>query len=228
MTVFPNVPPAPGVPALNRQPGQTFANVELVAADGVAVFSQFLGPQWGIFDQLGNPVIVGDSIKAFEFKSEFRISDYPVEQGGFASYNKVQVPFDVVFTVLKGGSVGSLLQLAGGLMAGGLAGGIGALTGGGVGARADFLASVDAAVNSLYLFDAVTPEATYLGVNLLKYDYRRARREGATLLTVNIYGRQVRQSAQLQFANTANPNSQGQVNGGTVSPGSATVPAQVT
>ena len=193
MAVYPDVPPAPGVPPLNRLPGVTYTGLALIAADAVQILSLFQGPQWGIFDQQGRPVLVGDSCKALGFTGEAVVSTYPVEQGAFQSYNKVQRPNLIKIAFTQGGPIA---------------------------ARSAFLAAVEAAKQSLYLFAVVTPEVTYPSVNVVHNDYRRTQREGATLLTVDVWCEQVRQAAALAFSSIAkNPSGSQQVNDGTVQPG---------
>lgn len=155
------------------------------------------GPQWGIFDQGLKPVIVGDSCVLVDFRKQLRISDYPVEQGGFASYNKVATPYDFKMTFTKGGASSD---------------------------RQDFLASVDALVNSLSLYNAVTPDVTYPNANAVSYGYTRTAVKGMTLLTVDIYLEEVRQTAKATFSSTGvapvkdakDPNAVSQVNDGPV------------
>ena len=76
----------------------------LLTSDGASDSGDSPGPQWGIFDQSLQPVIVGDSCLLVDYRKEFRISDYPIEQGDFASYNKVETPYDFKMTFTKGGS----------------------------------------------------------------------------------------------------------------------------
>jgi hypothetical protein len=198
MTVFPNVPNAPGVPAVARLAGAIVAPIALLTADAIFSPFSFLGPQWGIFDQNGQPVIIGDSCVGVQFRKEYRISDYPIEQGGFASYNKVATPFDFKIVFTKGGTVSE---------------------------KQNFLASIDAICASLALFQAVTPEFTYLNANPTHYDYDRSARDGATLLTVEVYLEEIRQTSQPAFTNTQSADGSAAQNGGVIqpqSPGSQT------
>src|SRR5579875_727912 len=95
---YPDVPQAPGVPPVLRQVGQVANAVTLLTADASEVLQALgvlPGPQWGIFDQTGQPVIVGDSVVGVDYRKEYRAADYPVEGGSFANYNKVELPFDI-------------------------------------------------------------------------------------------------------------------------------------
>lgn len=169
---FPDVPVAPGVPPVARAAGAISATVAALVSDAEGVLSLFSGPQWGIFDVSGSPVIIPDSIFGFEFRREFRLSNFPVEQGGFGTYNKVALPFEPRVTLTSNGENVD---------------------------RSTFLAQVDAACQSMNLYSVVTPEVTYPSVNLTHYDYRRQAREGATLLTVDLWFEEVRVTATSQF-----------------------------
>lgn len=173
---FPNVPNLPGVPPLPRASLAVVpAVIELLAAD---VFSFFGGPlfqQWGLFLN-GAPAVVAESVVSFEFKKGSSISSFPVEEGGFESYNKVRRPFDVRLRFSTGGTIAD---------------------------RQDLLDSIDAAVDSLDLMDAVTPEMTYESVNPLHYDYRRSAMQGVGLLIVDVFCEQVRVTATSSFTSSA-------------------------
>jgi hypothetical protein len=173
LPAFPDVPIAPGVPPVARALGAAFATTAAaLVADAAGVLSLFSSPQWGVFDLNGSPVIVPDSIFGFEFRREFRLSNFPVEQGGFGTYNKVALPFEPRVTMTSNGENVD---------------------------RATFLAQVDAACSSLNLYSVVTPEVTYPSVNLTHYDYRRQAQDGATLLTVDLWFEEVRITATSQF-----------------------------
>jgi hypothetical protein len=192
----------PGIPPLLNNASAVFNNVSLVESDAAEILGMFAAPQWGIFDQTGMPVILGDSTIAFDFTGDANVSKYPVEAGGFADYNKVQVPFSAKYTFSKGGSVAE---------------------------RADFLNAVDAAKKSLYLFVALTPEVAYQNINVDHYDVKRTAKSGVTLLTVDVWCEEIRQAPALQFSNAptaaptpitnpANPEAADPVQDGTIQP----------
>ena len=98
---MPDIPNLPGVPPLSSF---STDNLVLLFADVVSAILDFLGgPQWGIFLD-GVPAFDYNSIVDFDFKQDWPISDYQVEDGGFQSYDKVQLPFDVRVRVSSGGS----------------------------------------------------------------------------------------------------------------------------
>jgi len=61
--------------------------------------------QWGIYDMSGAPVLTASSVAGMEYARDWRVSNYPQEQGAFASYNKVKTPFTAKVTFLVGGFV---------------------------------------------------------------------------------------------------------------------------
>lgn len=187
---MPFVPQFPGVPPLSSYaPPVALA---LLTVDAVLSLLGIGIPQWGIFFQ-GFPVVVADSVVSFEYKEDWSISSYPVEQGAFETYNKVQVPFDVRVTYSAGGSPINRLALQ---------------------------ASIDAIMSSLDLFDVVTPEKVFLSVNPVHQDFRRTAGDGVRLLKISVWCQQVRVTAQAQFTSTqtpsgASPQGIGQVQAGT-------------
>jgi len=183
---MPFVPQFPGVPPLSSYAPP--AALALLTIDAVLSLVVPGVPQWGIFFQ-GFPVVVADSVVSFEYKEDWSISSYPVEQGGFESYNKVQVPFDVRVTYTAGGSPFNRLALQ---------------------------ASIDAIMPSLDLFDVVTPEKVFLSVNPTHQDFRRTSLDGVGLLKVSVWCEQVRVEAQAQFTNTQMPSGASPQGGGLV------------
>lgn len=173
---FPNVPALPGVPAVLRvlgAPVLASANAVLISA-GLGQFALGLTkPVWGVFDASGNPVAVSDSVVDVDFRGDSRTSDYPQEAGAFASYNKVQIPNESQVLLACGGTVD---------------------------ARAAFLVAIEAAKQSTNLYNIVTPEATYLSMNIVGYGYHRESRNGANLLLVTLRIEEVRENATAQFS----------------------------
>lgn len=178
---FPNVPNAPGVPALPRAAGVVSAVVQLLVSDALSLFSGLDSPSWGLFLD-GVPVVTAESVVSFDFKKGARISSFPVENGGFESYNKVQQPYDVRLRFATGGTEAD---------------------------RQALLESVAAAIRSLSLMDAVSPEAVYPNVNPVHYDYRRTHVNGVGLLQVDVFCEEVRVRAASTFttstATTSSP-----------------------
>jgi hypothetical protein len=226
---YPDVPHAPGVPAVLRQVGAIENNIVMLAADAVSIVRMFAKPQWGLFLKSGAPAMVGiDSIVALDVRREYRISDYPIEQGAFASYNKVETPLDIRVSFVVSGS-GSLLSS---LIPGGALLSLVSGKSSSVANRDQFLSIMRDLARSLTMIYVTMPEGTYGNLNVVHYDYRREARSGATLLKIDIWLQEVRVSAKAA-ANGAgtdpinattptaitapqNPASADPVNGGTV------------
>ncbi len=185
---YPDIPPLPGVPPLPRSIDVPPA-VGLVFGEVASILLNALQSpaQWGIIDQNGNVLGGGEqslsliqsiqaqmtgtqgpilSFNALEYVKETRISDFPIEQGSFASFNKVELPGNSTVTLALAGSVSD---------------------------RSSFLNAIDAACTSTNLFFVVTPETAYGPVSLERYNYSRRSERGATLLMVEISCKEIRE-----------------------------------
>ena len=201
---FPNVPNSPGVPLIPRSPNfPPLAGIGLGVLEGIIWRSFQINSRWGIFDSqgraLGNPqnlilesIGIGSTLStaSVEFAKETRVSDFPLEKGGFASYNKVELPAEPIVTLNISGSDS---------------------------ARQAFLNDIDKACKSTDLYDVVTPEITYKGYSIERYNYQRKSERGCTLLRVEIGLKEVREvSAKLTKAAPKQPSAQPQVDNGKV------------
>lgn len=182
---FPNVPNVPGVPQIPRSVNFTPSpNFAVGLLEGVIWRSLQIERQWGIWDadgkSLGDPSIItgigGDVLEALgigstlstdsvDYSKEMRTSDFPVERGGFASYNKVELPAEPTVILALSGYEGQ---------------------------RTTFLNAIDAATKSTATYNVVTPEVVYVGYTLGRYNYHRRSSQGVTLLLVEISLKEVR------------------------------------
>lgn len=193
--IFPvNVPNVPGVPSV------FFANgvgqvLSFLTRDALSLFSGgLLQLPWGIYLG-GAPVVLADNVVSFDYRQQWAISDFPVERGAFASYNKVQIPFDGRFRFTAGGSDAN---------------------------RSALLSSITAIAGDLNLYTIVTPTAIYPSVNVTHYDYSQTATNGVGLLSVDVWTEEVRETAGQTMSNTQSPTAASQANGGTVQPAAAT------
>lgn len=188
---FPDVPNDPGVPPVPRSGVAPATSTPVLSADSPNVATQSSQTaQWGVFKD-GVAVILPDSIVAVEKAKEFRLSDYPVEDGSFQSYNKVETPFDAHVTMAMGGDASD---------------------------RAAFLDTLEDVTKSMALYDVVTPEKSYLSASIERYDYERSAKSGVTLLTVRLWLREIRVTATAAFSKTKTPAGSGVADDGTVQP----------
>jgi len=187
---YPNVPPLPGVPAINRNSaGYVGAALKIEAQ---LLPNNLFGTKWAITDASGNLALVPDSFVNFEYKNERKIPNYPVEGGSFSNYNKVAMPFDCRCVVTCSGN-GSM-------------------------SKQDFLAAIQNYLDSLILLTISTPDASYPNLNLVHVDYRREARQGATLLLVQLWFQEIRIAQKSTAPNTAEPSGSDTVDIGQVSP----------
>lgn len=183
---FPDVPKLPGVPALPRSPNfppSLRAGLGLLQGMLWRIFQ--VQTRWGIFDSKGKPLgdpakfsgLIGNALDAaglgstlstgaVDYSKETHVSDFPLERGSFASYNKVETPASPVVTLCLTGSEKN---------------------------RRTFLEAIDTACKSTDLYSVVTPEVTYINYSVERYNYQRRSNKGATLLIVEITLKEIRQ-----------------------------------
>jgi hypothetical protein len=205
-------------------------DVALVAADAALIYEMFAPPAWKIADSSGKTLLQVDSVVSFDFSQDFEISDYPVEQGGFVSYNKVFRPYQIKMVVAVGGN-NLLTNAMDAASAGSFSDAISALTG--ISARQKFLEQLENAQASTTLYSVYTPEKTFDNVTITHVDYDRNAAKGVTLLSVEIWLEQVSDTATATTSaaqNTKQPQSQDPNNAGAVQgyTPSASVTATVT
>lgn len=188
---MPNVPNVPGVPPLTSYAEQTIA---FQLADAAALLGLFAIPQWGIF-QNGQPILAAganaDNQVSFDYKQDWPISTYPVEEGQFQTYDRVQLPAEIRCRFAAGGDPTN---------------------------RQNFLQTINALMNSgTTLFDIVTPEETYIGYSPTHRDFSRAA-ENVGLIVVDIWMTEIVQTATSTYQNTQQPGYAGQQGSGTSTP----------
>ena len=168
-----------GIPNIPKLP--TNISGALIQFGGAALINAVFGNYWGIFGQNGIPLLLADNVTAIKHTSASKVTNAPVEQGSFASYNKVDDPFTMTVQMTKGS--------------------------GGVVMRGAFLALVDALAKSNDLYMVITPEAVYPNMAITGYDYAREASDGARLLKVNIHLAEVRQ-VKVKYTKTKAPEAQ--------------------
>ena len=128
-----------------------------------------------------------------DYTQESRVSDYPVENGGFATFNKVQMPASPVVTLILDGQESD---------------------------RTYFINSLQAASTGTDLYNVVTPEVSYYNYNIERFTYSRRASKGATLIIAEVYLKEIRQvTATLttgQIVAPVNPASAPAVDNGVV------------
>lgn len=149
-----------------------------------SLLTQFVGgfvqPLSQIASLVGLPGIVPAfaSTVEFEYAQDWPLSNYPQEQGGFQTYNKVTLPFDVKLRLACQGP-----QTI----------------------RQAFLTTCLAISNSFQLFDVVTPELVFTSCNVSHIGWRREAERGATMIVVDMWFQQIAVTNSTTFQNTQQP-----------------------
>lgn len=196
-TFFLGAAQAVGVDLLNAG-APTYA---VITAMPTATAGGFLGSAGDIGGSGGGtPVLTPDSVLSLEWKGERRISDYPVQNGQFVSYNKVAVPFDLRMVMTCQGP--SAVQQALAPVTQSLERALGdiGMAFGQPMTRNDFLKQLDTMLNSTDLYNVVTPDKVYMNVNLTGYNHAKKSDEGGTLIIADLMFREVRESGTAQYS----------------------------
>lgn len=161
---IPNVPKVPGVPSLPR--GIYIPSAGEILNDVLDnAIGELLGNnRWGIFDKDGKDALEADSIVEIEYRNDSQVSNYIQEQGAFASYNKVDNPYE--FTV----SVAIAENLFN---------------------RSRFIRKIEDIRQSTDVFSVVTPEKTYLNATLQGISYHRDNTR-VSLIIVDMFWVEIR------------------------------------
>ena len=185
LPTFPNVPALPGVPQLARSllaPPSAAPTIGTPATSGALWQATQAAPIWGVFDDGNNAVVVPDSVMEFGWRQENRVSNFPVQQGQFGTYNRVGLPFESSVTLTKGGDVAS---------------------------RTAFLADVDALIAqaNINLYTIRTPEKSYANVSVTRAELSRRGAGNFAYFDVELYFIQVNEiSVQYSTAQTPTNN----------------------
>ncbi|UMM08414.1 hypothetical protein MKW11_14695 [Gluconobacter frateurii] len=210
-----DIPTAVGVPALLGQ--SIGAGVDASASTALAGVIQSwtinqAAKKWGIFNASNKNVLSAAHVHGIEYESSYAVSDAPLEDGAFTSYNKVKAPYNARVTLICDGSeTGSsgLLSSLTNLISG--------LTGSaGVSVRQDFLSTLESIVADTNLYHVVTPERTYINANIVGYRWRRTSENGLTMLVAEVALQEIRKTAVSTFTSTAQPQGASALQGGTV------------
>lgn len=191
-SLYPFVPKYPGVPPLLRAGATLIDTITLGFLGASDALNSLIGTEvvkWGVFDSNGTSIGDYDSFSAVGYNNNSKVSTYPVEQGSFAAYNKVDTPFDVVVYLNCGGDDNR---------------------------RANFLVAIEAARKSLQLYTVMSPDVTYKNVNFTTIAVRREREDGGYMIKAILTGIEVRQKASAAFSDPKSPSGHSDVDVGQV------------
>lgn len=181
----PTVPNAAGVPVLGA--GATTPSTGTAAsADGSNTITVAVSPSWGIVDSSGNSIFPSgggpDSYYSVGDDKAFNIPNYPVDSGGFESYNKAEKPANVRLVVMKMGAAADLQAFRQVIRT--------------------YLASVE-------LLTIMTPGWTFRRYNMTEAAVERGPEKGAGLLQMTLTFTEVRTDATTAFTSSATASPSG-------------------
>lgn len=158
-----------------------------------SIINSVISPSYGIYLKSGAKAISPTSFIGIEYGADASVVSSPIEGGSYSSFNKVKRPpvLRVIFT-LEGWT--------------GISGSIPNITNFSLTSITDMLGELDAMVNSATTYDIETPDITYEGYDLVRYDYRKSSHD-VTLLTVEAIFQSVLEEAEVMLTSTtANSN----------------------
>lgn len=147
--------------------------------------------QWTLLSEGGGQLVQFSSLLDIDILNEGQALSYPVEEGAFMTYNKVQSPLDIRVTLAK---MGLPFEFA------------------------DILKTLDKYQAEALKLSAVTPSAYFDSLTLQSYSHRHESRQNANMLTVELHLVEVRevesQTSNVEVSSPKNPTSAGKVNTG--------------
>lgn len=184
----------PGMPNIPNFKGLVTSSADaLISFGGASLIRMVFGNQWGIYSQFGVPILLADTVYSVNYQNTAQVSQAPLEKSSFASYNKVQNPYQASVVMVKGGGDPTVRGL--------------------------FIAQMEALTNSTLLFNVVTPEYVHRNAAIVGFDYARAPQSGARMIAANIHLEEIREvEVAYEIKETANPADSATVSGGEVQP----------
>lgn len=221
-----DIPVAVGVPALLGQ--SISAGVDATASTAlVGTYEKWMIRQqsktWGIYNSSNAQILTAAHVIGIDYNIGYAISDAPLEEGAFTSYNKVKQPYQATVSMVCDGTesgsssiVSSLESLVG----------ISSGTSSGINVRASFIKTLETIVADTNLYNIVTPEFTYTNANIIGYRFRRQTQSGVTMVICDIGIQEVRKTASLFYTSTKEPQGETTVQNGTVQTSTPSIPVQ--
>ena len=153
--------------------------------------SQSQAAEWTLLDEDGGTSVTFTSFIDIDYRNEGQALSYPVEEGGFANYNKVATPLDIRVTLAAQGTESDY---------------------------EDMLLRLDEYQKRAVVLYVVTPARLYKNMTLETYSYKRGRDAGAGMLSVELSLIEVRevatQTTTTVISKPKNPTSAGKANTG--------------
>lgn len=185
MSGFPNIPDFKGL--------VTSGTNAALNLGGAAIINAVFGNVWGLVNEYGAPIVLADGVLGISYNNTSIVANVPIENGSFASYNKVSNPKQAVVQMSKGS--GGALE------------------------RGAFLAQLEAYQGSTLNFTVVTPEFVCRNMNITGLSWARSASEGLQLIVANLQLEEVRNvGVNYSYEEVKNPSDAKSVDGGEVQP----------
>ena len=140
-------------------------------------------PTWTLQDEGGGTAVDFDVFIDMDFSGENQIAHEPIEEGGFASYNKQDSPKEITVTLACTKLYAS---------------------------QQPVLENIDKLAASIQKLSLVTPSSEHKNLNLEGYSYRRTEDAGAGMLVVELKLVEVREvETKKKTTASQNPKSEG-------------------
>lgn len=140
---------------------------------------------WSLNNKSGEPVVKFTSFLSMDLRDNYQVVEGPVEEGGFASYNKVASPLEIDVSLGIEGDDATLDEA---------------------------LEALNQLAASTEILSVVTPESEYQNMNLESVSYRRRREDGLGVLWLDLKLIEVRQvKAQYTSVKVAEQKKSGKV-----------------
>lgn len=149
-----------GVFAVPTQPSSPWASQPQMK---LVQIPQAYRQTWGVYFPGAGPVFEVDSFVELKFHDKAKVSSFPTETGGFASYNKVVEAYQPKVKLAVGGQS----------------------------RMAAFMGTLYDELRTTNLYNIYTPEANYTNVTLESYSFSRTTKDGRNLLVAELTFMQV-------------------------------------
>lgn len=142
-----------------------------------------MAPTWTIQDEGGGTAVNFDVFLSMDFAGQNSVAHEPIEQGGFASYNKQDSPKEITVSLAC-----TKMYMS----------------------QQPVLENLDKLAHGIQKLSLVTPSSEYKNLNLEGYSYRRTEDAGAGMLVVELKLVEVRE-VEIKKKTTASesPKSEG-------------------
>lgn len=120
---------------------------------------------WGLYTESGELALEVDSFVEVSYSKEFNTPAYPLEGGGFETYNKIEAPYEARIVLTKGGEED---------------------------VKKVFIETLERFNRSLDLLQIETPSKSYANANIVRLQIARTREQGADLIRAEVSLREIR------------------------------------